>query len=520
MALTRHSIGSHHLKHAMSALEPGVSPYAAAIRAALRDAAVAGPDQQQGAVTAAFRAKVLAWALLHAGVWHQVPTEFRALYAAAAASLASYATAWPPLTLALCGLPRVLGPPAGHHPHADAAYALCDDIAVALGEDASPAETARVLCHHARAVRLASDARASLPASMASVLCQPIAACAPHDLVAFQAGPFQGRRPAVLPGLASAWPACDFTQPGWWGAASYWSRVAGHAVVPVELGARYTEEGWSSQLMLLSTFVSRWLCRTEADCARTLPTAYLAQHDLFQQVPELLASLLCPDHCALALPSSSSPGSAPKRASAAPDQSQVTLPTPAPSQPQGGAGQPLALDAGSSLAAWSSEAIMAAVPDASLRHVLQDWTPSMPVRELIAAGMAQRAPGSSDSEPRGQAIARNIWLGPAGTVSSMHTDPRDNILVQIVGVKRVILLAPEHGQEALPTCAGNMSNSTTWQPGDALGSAALALPGLALHTCVLGPGDALFIPAGWWHHVTSLSVSISVNFWWGPCQSE
>ena len=505
----------------MSALEPGVSPYVAAIRAALRDAAVAEPDQQQRAITAAFRAKVLAWALLHAGVWHQVPTEFRALYAAAAASLASYGTAWPSLTLALCGLPRVLGPPAGHHPHADAAYELCDDIAMALGEDAGSAETARVLCSHARAVRLASDARASLPASMASVPCQSIATCAPHDLVAFQAGPFLSRQPAVLPGLASVWPACDPTQPSWWGAASYWSRVAGHAVVPVELGARYTEEGWSSQLMLLSTFVSRWLCRAEADCTRALPTAYLAQHDLFQQVPELLAGLLCPDHCALDLPSSGrSDSPASKPASATLELSQAMPPTLAPSPSQEGAGRPLVPDAGSSLAAWSAEAIMAAAADASLRHVLQDWTPGMSARELVAAGAARRAPGSPDSEPRGLTIARNIWLGPAGTVSSMHTDPRDNILVQMVGVKRVILLAPEHGQQALPTCAGYMSNSTAWQPGDALGSAALALPGLALRTCVLGPGDALFIPAGWWHYVTSLSVSISVNFWWGPHRSK
>jgi hypothetical protein len=28
----------------------------------------------------------------------------------------------------------------------------------------------------------------------------------------------------------------------------------------------------------------------------------------------------------------------------------------------------------------------------------------------------------------------------------------------------------------------------------------------------IGPDDRLFIPVGWWHHVRSLSVSISTTF--------
>ena len=30
----------------------------------------------------------------------------------------------------------------------------------------------------------------------------------------------------------------------------------------------------------------------------------------------------------------------------------------------------------------------------------------------------------------------------------------------------------------------------------------------------LFPGDVLYIPAKWWHHVRSLDFSISVNAWW------
>src|SRR6185369_14845378 len=30
---------------------------------------------------------------------------------------------------------------------------------------------------------------------------------------------------------------------------------------------------------------------------------------------------------------------------------------------------------------------------------------------------------------------------------------------------------------------------------------------------LLGPGDALYLPSRWWHHVRSLEVSTSFNFW-------
>jgi ribosomal protein L16 Arg81 hydroxylase len=31
---------------------------------------------------------------------------------------------------------------------------------------------------------------------------------------------------------------------------------------------------------------------------------------------------------------------------------------------------------------------------------------------------------------------------------------------------------------------------------------------------IVGPGECLYIPRGWWHFVRSESVSIGVSFWW------
>lgn len=154
------------------------------------------------------------------------------------------------------------------------------------------------------------------------------------------------------------------------------------------------------------------------------------------------------------------------------------------------------------------------------KHVLQP-TPETPVGYLAQTQLLQQVPQLmrdilipdycclSDKE---SLPAINAWLGPAGTVSPLHTDPNDNIFVQLVG-KKVILLHPSSENSKLYAVDGLMNNTS------AVDARAPDLNAFPLYAdakgyCVeVNEGDALFIPKGMWHFVMSRTPSWSLSFW-------
>ena len=143
-----------------------------------------------------------------------------------------------------------------------------------------------------------------------------------------------------------------------------------------------------------------------------------------------------------------------------------------------------------------------------------------------------------------------VWLGHTTSVSPLHFDTKHNLLTQIVGCKRVCLFAPEytsalyapHGGSSNQSQLGSIglidlrldandgsddASSTTSTVHASLCDAfprfvTEALPNMLV--CEIGPGDALYIPSGWWHHVQAIAPPLhaksdhgfvlSVNFWW------
>jgi hypothetical protein len=106
-----------------------------------------------------------------------------------------------------------------------------------------------------------------------------------------------------------------------------------------------------------------------------------------------------------------------------------------------------------------------------------------------------------------------FWLGPAGTVTPLHADYDDNIFVQIWGSKRIFLAPPHHDEFLYPVEANALLFGSPFDPEAPDYERFPLARRAALLEIVVGPGDMLYVPAGWYHQVRSLSFSLSSNRW-------
>lgn len=112
----------------------------------------------------------------------------------------------------------------------------------------------------------------------------------------------------------------------------------------------------------------------------------------------------------------------------------------------------------------------------------------------------------------------NLWVAAGATLSSAHFDPHHNLLCVITGSKRVRLWPPSCSRHFAPHSplgeSPNHSSIRDIESSAALPSAtAQARNEGRYFAAALQPGDALFIPAGWWHLVASSARTVGVNYW-------
>ena len=106
-----------------------------------------------------------------------------------------------------------------------------------------------------------------------------------------------------------------------------------------------------------------------------------------------------------------------------------------------------------------------------------------------------------------------IWLGPANTVTPLHCDYTDNLFAQVWGRKRFVLYPPHHDEFLYTREANPVLYASKFNP-EAPDFEELPLARHARPVaCVVNPGELLYLPAGWFHHVRSLDDSLSCNRW-------
>mmetsp|Transcript_27108 Transcript_27108/g.65973 ORF Transcript_27108/g.65973 Transcript_27108/m.65973 type:complete len:255 (-) Transcript_27108:1517-2281(-) len=109
----------------------------------------------------------------------------------------------------------------------------------------------------------------------------------------------------------------------------------------------------------------------------------------------------------------------------------------------------------------------------------------------------------------------NFWMGgPRDVTSQLHYDGGINLLAQISGTKRFLLLPPS----AAPYLYLNFSSPTpNFSPIDIESPDVDRYPEYAKVSkpieCLVEPGDVLHVPAKWFHQVHSSGRNVAVNFW-------
>ncbi|XP_074696993.1 bifunctional peptidase and arginyl-hydroxylase JMJD5 [Strix aluco] len=333
------------------------------------------------------------WERLNAGPWREVSKAWRQVYAYGClfGALAEVADGRPlPPAVRLCDMGLLMG------------ASVLDNVLARL---------VRVL--QAQLPPGTGRAAAAGSAQRVRTAPRPVPALHPEDVLPhlrcpslehFRDNYLIPQKPVVLEGIMDHWPCMK----KW--SVDYFCQVAGCRTVPVELGTRYTDEEWSQKLMTVSDFVDQYIVNENG-------VGYLAQHQLFDQIPELKEDISIPDYCCL-------------------------------------------------------------------------------------------GEGEEDH------ITINAWFGPEGTISPLHQDPQQNFLAQVFGRKYIRLYSPQDSENLYPHESQILHNTSQVDVENPDLDKFPNFQKAAFQSCILMPGQVLFIPVKYWHYVQSLDISFSVSFWW------
>jgi hypothetical protein len=124
-----------------------------------------------------------------------------------------------------------------------------------------------------------------------------------------------------------------------------------------------------------------------------------------------------------------------------------------------------------------------------------------------------------------QKDAPRLWIGQGGQTTAPHYDTCHNLACVVAGRKRFTVFPPEQ----LPNLyIGSLSTTPAGAPTSLVDPKKPDLERFPryriamdhAHVIEVNAGEALFLPAHWFHQVESFGLNILVNFWWDDVPSR
>jgi Cupin-like domain len=163
---------------------------------------------------------------------------------------------------------------------------------------------------------------------------------------------------------------------------------------------------------------------------------------------------------------------------------------------------------------------------ARLLDTLDDTDPSAIYIE--SAAIADCLPGFAQENVINlvnPSVGARIWIGNRVRTQT-HYDLKDNIACVVAGRRRFTLFPPDQ----LPnlymgplefTLSGTPCSMASMEEPAPLRYPRFEKALEVAQSAELGPGDAIFIPYFWWHHVESLEpFNVLVNYWWNDAPRD
>lgn len=135
-------------------------------------------------------------------------------------------------------------------------------------------------------------------------------------------------------------------------------------------------------------------------------------------------------------------------------------------------------------------------------------------------------PGHDDSESIEvlgeyvkKSVMQNLWISPGGITVGLHYDQAENFNFQLRGEKTFTLYPPgvrAYYPLSMFSETAQISRVYRQGPNPDLSKYPRFDPTRAV-SIELRAGDVLYLPAYWWHQVTSYgNENVNLNFWWLP----